>query len=113
MKLLFATRLKRAETTVAIKRLTFKVSFKISPHDRALKRPIQYEPTYPDIRIHSTLCTEQFADAQVRMSSNADQTSDLETNVLGIRSRNGAARLRFISKRFKKQESTAVVEHEK
>ena len=63
MKLLFAARLSRPDITVAIMRLASKVSSWNTSHGRALKRLMQYVATKPDLRLHSTLSTEGFADA--------------------------------------------------
>ena len=113
MKLLFAARLSRPDITVAITRLASKVSSWNTSHDRALKRLMQYVATKPDLRIHSTLSTEDFADAQLVMSPDADLAGDLETAksttgmFLELRSRDGA-RSWPLSWRSKRQGSTAT-----
>ena len=113
MKLLFAARLSRPDITVAITRLASKVSSWNTSHDRALKRLMQYVATKPDLRIHSTLSTEDFADAQLVMSPDADLAGDLETAksttgmFLELRSRD-SARPWPLSWRSKRQGSTAT-----
>ena len=95
MKLLFAARLSRPDITVAITRLASKVSSWNTSHDRALKRLKQYVATKPNLRLHSTLSTEDLADAQLVMSPDADLAGDLQTAksttgmFLELRSRDG------------------------
>ena len=79
MKLLFAARLSRPDVTVAITRLASKVSSWNTSYDRALKGLMQYVATKPGLRLHSTLFTEDLADAQLVMSPDADFAGDLET----------------------------------
>ena len=56
---------------------------------------MQYVATKPGLRLHSTLSTEDFADAQLVMSPDADLAGDLETAksttgmFLELRSRDG------------------------
>jgi len=113
MKLLFAARLSRPDITVAITRLASKVSSWNTSHDRALKRLMQYVATKPNLRLHSTLSTEDLADAQLVMSPDADLAGDLETAksttgmFLELRSRDGE-RSWPLSWRSKRQGSTAT-----
>ena len=113
MKLLFGARLSRPDITVAITRLASKISSWNTSHDRALQRLMQYVATRPDLRLHSTLSTEDFADAQLVMSPDADLAGDLETAksttgmFLELRSRDGA-RSWPLSWRSKRQGSTAT-----
>ena len=113
MKLLFAARLSRPDITVAITRLASKVSSRNTSHDRALKRLMQYVAARPDLRLHSTLSTEDFADAQLVMSPDADLAGDLETAksttgmFLELRSKDGT-RSWPLSWRSKRQGSTAT-----
>ena len=75
---------------------------------------MQYVATKPDLRLHSTLSTEDFADAQLVMSPDADLAGDLETAksttanmFLELRSRDGE-RSWPLSWRSKRQGSTAT-----
>ena len=113
LKLLFAARFSRPDITVAITRLASKVSSRNTSHDRALKRLMQYVATKPDLRLHSTLSTEDFADAQLVMLPDADLTGDLDTakSTTGMflepRFKDGA-RSWPLSWRSKRQGSTAT-----
>ena len=113
MKLLFAARLSRPHPTVAITRLASKVSSWNTSHDRAPTKLMQYVATKPDLRIHSTLSTEDFADTQLVMSPDADIAGDLETAksttgvFLELRSRDGE-RSWPLSWRSERQGSTAT-----
>ena len=95
VKLLFAARLSRPDITMAITRLASKVSSWNTSHDRAPKRLMQYVATKPDLRLHSTLSTEDFADAQLVMSPDDGIAGDFETAksttdmILELRSRDG------------------------
>ena len=113
MKLLFAARLSRPDIMVAITRLASKVSSWNTSHDRALKRLMQYASSKPDLRLHSMLSTDDFGDAQLVMSPDADLAGDLETAksttgmFLELRSRDGE-RSWPLSWRSKRQGSTAT-----
>ena len=113
MKLPFAARLSRPDVTVAITRLASKASSWNTSHDRALKRLMRYVATKPDLRLHSTLSTEDFADAQLVMSPDADLAGDLETTksttgmFLELQPKDGA-RSWPLSWRTKRQGSTAT-----
>ena len=113
MQLLFAARLNRPDVTVAITRLASEVSSRNTSHDRALKRLMQYVATKPGLRLHSTLSTDDFADAQLVMSPDADLAGDLGTAksttgmFLELRPKDGA-RSWPLSWRPKRQGSTAT-----
>ena len=98
---------------VAIIRLASTVSSWNTSHDRALERLVQYVAAKPDLRINSTLSTEDFADAQLVMSPGAGLAGDLETAMsttgmfLELRSRDGA-RSWPLSWRSKRQGPTAT-----
>ena len=96
MKLLFVARPSRPGIVVAITRLASEASSWNTSHDRALKRLMQYGAAKPELHLHSTLSTEDFVDAQLVMSPDADLAGNLETArsttgmCLGLRSKDGA-----------------------
>ena len=98
---------------MAITRLASKVPSWNTSHGRALKRLMQYVARKLDLRLHSTLSTEDFADAQLVMSPDADLAGDLETAksttgmFLELRSRDGE-RSWPLPWRSKRQGSTAT-----